>query len=44
MSARREQGIVLVVILVFALLLTSTVATFLRRAKVMTASTDCFVR
>jgi type II secretory pathway component PulK len=34
MSARREQGLVLVVILVFALLLTSTVATFLRRATV----------
>jgi len=34
MKRRREQGIVLVVILVFALLLTSTVATFLRRATV----------
>jgi general secretion pathway protein K len=34
MIRRREQGIVLVVILVFALLLTSTVATFMRRATV----------
>jgi general secretion pathway protein K len=31
---RREQGVVLVVVLVFALLLSSTIATFLRRATI----------
>lgn len=36
LKARRESGIVLVVVLVFALLLASTVATFLRRATVDT--------
>ena len=36
MSARRESGVVLVVVLVFVLLLASTVATFLKRAVVDT--------
>ena len=31
---RRQQGVVLVVVLVFALLLSSTIATFLRRATI----------
>ena len=34
MRARRESGVVLVVVLVFALLLSSTVATFLRKATI----------
>ncbi len=34
MTDRRERGIVLVIVLVFALLLASTVATFLRRATI----------
>jgi general secretion pathway protein K len=34
MTQRRERGVVLVIVLVFALLLASTVATFLRRATI----------
>jgi general secretion pathway protein K len=34
MSARRERGVVLVIVLVFALLLASSIATFVRRATV----------